>query len=71
MIKGWEVGSIFIERGVCGSVPLADRREGARLLQAVDRGDAIVTPKFDRMFRSAADALLTLEALNSKAWRCT
>src|ERR1700681_2351547 len=62
MMKGWQVAEIFVERGVSGSIPLAGRPEGARLLEAVAKGDAIVTPKLDRMFRSAADALATLEA---------
>lgn len=66
MIKGWELAEIFVERGVSGSTPLADRPEGARLLAAVLKGDAIVTPKLDRMFRSASDALGTLEAVKDQ-----
>ena len=66
MIKGWEVAEIFIERGVSGSIPLADRPEGARMLASVLKGDAIVTPKLDRMFRSASDALGTLEAVKDQ-----
>jgi putative DNA-invertase from lambdoid prophage Rac len=61
MMKGWEVAEIFVERGVSGSVPLADRPEGRRLLAAIDKGAIVVTSKLDRMFRSAADALVTLE----------
>jgi putative DNA-invertase from lambdoid prophage Rac len=49
-----------------GSVPLADRPEGKRLLAALQKGDAIVTSKLDRMFRSAADALVTLEAVKEQ-----
>src|SRR5260370_32794726 len=47
MMKGWQVAEIFVERGVSGSIPLAERPEGARLLEAVAKGDAIVTPKLD------------------------
>jgi putative DNA-invertase from lambdoid prophage Rac len=36
------------------------------LSEAVAKGDAIVTPKLDRMFRSAADALATLEAAKDR-----
>ena len=32
MMKGWTVTERFVERGVSGSVPLADRPEGQRLL---------------------------------------
>jgi DNA invertase Pin-like site-specific DNA recombinase len=63
MMKGWQVAEFFIEAGVSGSVPLADRPEGQRLLAALDTGDIIITAKLDRAFRSAADALGTLEQL--------
>lgn len=66
MMKGWEVDASFIEAGVSGSVPLADRPEGARLLAAVRKGDIVITAKLDRMFRNAADALGTLEALKEQ-----
>src|SRR5215204_4038930 len=61
MMKGWTVDGFFIEAGVSGSVPLAERPEGKRLLAVVKPGDVVVTPKLDRMFRSASDALGTLE----------
>jgi putative DNA-invertase from lambdoid prophage Rac len=61
MMKGWQVAEFFIERAVSGSVPLADRPEGQRLLAAAGKGDIIVTAKLDRAFRSAADALAVLE----------
>jgi DNA invertase Pin-like site-specific DNA recombinase len=63
MMKGWKLADIFIEAGVSGSVPLAERPEGHRLLQAVSKGAIVITAKLDRMFRSAADALVTLEEL--------
>lgn len=63
MMKGWEVSGTFIEAGVSGSISLADRPEGARMLAVLQRGDVVITPKLDRMFRNAADALGTLEAL--------
>ncbi|CAM5766380.1 Serine recombinase PinR [Labrys miyagiensis] len=63
MMNGWEIGEIFVEAGVSGSIPLAERPEGARLLAAAGKGDIVITSKLDRMFRSAADALATLEAL--------
>ncbi len=63
MMKGWPVDDFFIEGGVSGSVPLADRPEGQRLLAALQAGDIVITAKLDRAFRSAADALGTLEQL--------
>lgn len=66
MVKGWEVAEVFVEAGVSGSVPLADRPEGARLLGQASKGDVVITPKLDRMFRSAADALTVLESLKTE-----
>lgn len=66
MIKGWQIGEFFIERGVSGSVSLADRPEGRRMLESVAAGDVIVTSRLDRAFRSAADALDTLEELKAE-----
>lgn len=66
MIQGWTVAEIFVEAGVSGSVPLAERPEGQRLLGTASKGDMIITPKLDRMFRSAADALGTLEELKAQ-----
>jgi putative DNA-invertase from lambdoid prophage Rac len=54
MMKGWTVTEFYIEAGVSGSVPLADRPEGHRLLAAAGKGDIIITAKLDRAFRSAA-----------------
>jgi putative DNA-invertase from lambdoid prophage Rac len=61
MMKGWTVAEHFVERGVSGSIPLADRPEGQRLLAAIGKGDVVVSAKLDRAFRSAADALAVLE----------
>src|SRR5579883_964103 len=63
MMKGWDVAEFFVEAGVSGSVPLADRPEGQRMLTAIGPGDVVITAKLDRAFRSAADALGTLEQL--------
>src|SRR4051812_13082101 len=60
MMLGLTLDEIFVERGVSGSKPLRDRPEGARLLAALEPGDVLITPKLDRMFRSALDALNVL-----------
>lgn len=56
----------FVERGVSGSVPIGDRPEGRRLLTTLQHGDIVITPKLDRMFRSALDALNTMGALRDR-----
>ena len=66
MMKGWRVDEHFVERGVSGSIPLADRAEGARMLATIGKGDVVVTAKLDRAFRSAADALTVLEELKDQ-----
>jgi putative DNA-invertase from lambdoid prophage Rac len=66
MMKGWQVDEHFVERGVSGSMPLADRPEGQRLLAAIGKGDVVVSAKLDRAFRSAADALAVLEELKDQ-----
>jgi putative DNA-invertase from lambdoid prophage Rac len=63
MMKGWAVAEFFTEAGVSGSVPLAERPQGQRLLATLRPGDVVITAKLDRAFRSAADALGTLELL--------
>lgn len=56
----------FVERGVSGSVPLDERPEGQALLAVLKAGDVIITPKLDRMFRSALNALGVLEGLKQQ-----
>lgn len=56
----------FSDEAVSGSVPLADRPEGRRLLEVLKPGDIIVAAKLDRMFRSALDALQTIEKMKAR-----
>src|SRR5438270_661247 len=65
MMLGLKLDEIFVERGVSGSKPLRDRPEGARLLATLKEGDVLITPKLDRMFRSALDALNVLSQIAS------
>jgi putative DNA-invertase from lambdoid prophage Rac len=57
--------AFFVEGGVSGSTPLADRPQGKHLLETAKAGDVIITPRLDRAFRSASDALGTLEELKA------
>jgi DNA invertase Pin-like site-specific DNA recombinase len=63
--KGFDV-SIFSDPGVSGATPLADRPAGKDLLAAAKKGDIICAAKLDRLFRSAADALATVDSLKSQ-----
>src|SRR5687768_6198587 len=66
MMKGLEIGRVFVERGVSGSTHLNERPQGAALLAALEPGDVVVTAKLDRMFRSALDALGVLGDLKER-----
>jgi DNA invertase Pin-like site-specific DNA recombinase len=50
----------YVDEGVSGSVPLAKRAGGGALLKAARPGDKILVAKLDRLFRSVADAAVTL-----------
>ncbi len=63
MMQGFEIDRMFVERGVSGSKPLSERPEGAKLLEILQTGDIVLTPKLDRMFRSALNALDVLAKL--------
>jgi putative DNA-invertase from lambdoid prophage Rac len=65
-MQGHALGEVFVERGVSGSIPVADRPEGARLWASLKKGDMIVASKLDRLFRSALDALRTVEELKER-----
>lgn len=66
LMIGVAVDRHFVERGVSGSVPLAERGQGQALLDVLRAGDAVITPKLDRMFRSALDALDVLAKLKAR-----
>src|SRR5258708_979240 len=57
MIKGWSVAEFFVEAGVSGSVPLADRPEGQRLLTTLPPGDTVITAQLDRGCSTAGSGL--------------
>ena len=52
-MQGMRLDKVFVERGVSGPIPLADRPEGAAMLAALQSGEVVVSPKLDRVFRSA------------------
>jgi DNA invertase Pin-like site-specific DNA recombinase len=65
LMKGLTLDRVFIERGVSGSKPLTERPEGNTMLAMLKPGDVVITPKLDRMFRSALDALGSLEKMKA------
>jgi DNA invertase Pin-like site-specific DNA recombinase len=59
--NGWHLDRVYVDAGVSGSTPLAKRPEGSKLLRMVHSGDVVIAAKMDRVFRSALDALRTIE----------
>jgi putative DNA-invertase from lambdoid prophage Rac len=51
----------YIDKGVSGSKPLEERPAGAEMLSLIASGDTVIVSKMDRIFRSGADALATIE----------
>lgn len=61
-----EVDKFFVDKGISGGKPLADRPNGKQLLDTLKAGDAVIALKLDRMFRSAGDAVQQLEEFKKK-----
>lgn len=53
----------YVERGVSGSVALADRPAGGRMLADLEAGDALFITKLDRLGRTTSDVTATADAL--------
>ncbi len=69
MANGGELERFFREEGVSGSVHLRERPAGAEMLASVRKGDVILATRLDRLFRSALDALQSLEDLQKRGVR--
>lgn len=57
---------IVVEQGVSGSVPVAERAAAGPLFARLSKGDVVIAPKLDRLFRSALDALKVVEDLKKR-----
>ena len=66
-MHGLTIDRIFVERAVSGSVPVTERPEGKALFALLEKGDVVMSPKLDRLFRSALDALMVVEDLRKRA----
>jgi len=63
--KDFEWGGVFHDQGVSASkFQWQDRPEGGRLLASVQRGDIIITPMTDRLFRSTLDQAKSCQFLD-------
>lgn len=66
LMNGAELSGLFTDAGVSGSMPLRHRHEGRRMLDTVRTGDVIIAAKLDRLFRSASDALATVDRFRAE-----
>ena len=63
---GPQRNGVVVEEGVSGSIPVHERSKGGPLLAGLKKGDAVIAPKLDRLFRSALDALTVVEDLKKR-----
>jgi putative DNA-invertase from lambdoid prophage Rac len=66
LMHGHKLDEIVVEEGVSGSVPLSERPAGGPLFAKLKKGDVVIVPKLDRLFRSALDALTVVEDLRAR-----
>ena len=67
-LKEFHLVDIIIDAGVSGAKFLSEREGGKRILDETGKGrvDAVITWKLDRLFRDAADCLVTTKAWDRK-----
>jgi putative DNA-invertase from lambdoid prophage Rac len=65
-MHGLSLDGLVVEEGVSGSIPVVERPAGGALFAKLAIGDTIISPKLDRLFRSALDALQVVEDLRKR-----
>lgn len=63
---GVEWGGFFYDEATSGKKPMSERREGMMLYFMAQKGDHVVTAKYDRCFRSALDGMIHLKAFEDR-----
>lgn len=66
LMHGMALDGVIVEEGVSGSVPVQDRPAAGPLFAKLVKGDVVIAPKLDRLFRSALDALQVVEGLKAR-----
>ena len=65
-MHGLNLDEIVVEEGVSGAIPVSERLKGGPLFAGLKKGDVLIAPKLDRLFRSALDALTVVEDLRKR-----
>ena len=66
LMHGLALDDVVVEEGVSGSIPVAERPAAGPLFAKLTKGDVVIAPKLDRLFRSALDALKVVEELKAR-----
>jgi putative DNA-invertase from lambdoid prophage Rac len=65
-MHGLVIDEIVVEEGVSGSMPVSERPKGGPLFAKLGKGDVVIAPKLDRLFRSALDALTVVDDVRKR-----
>jgi DNA invertase Pin-like site-specific DNA recombinase len=65
-MHGLTLRGVTVEEGVSGSIAVHERPKGGPLFAKLRKGDVVIAPKLDRLFRSALDALQVVEDLRKR-----
>jgi putative DNA-invertase from lambdoid prophage Rac len=65
-MHGLALDAVVVEEGVSGSIPVVERPAAGPLFVKLTKGDVVIAPKLDRLFRSALDALKVVEDLKRR-----
>ena len=66
IMHGLDLKDVYVDPGVSGSIPVTNRPSGSALFSILARGDIVIAAKLDRLFRSALDALQTVDDLKKR-----
>jgi hypothetical protein len=66
-MHGLTIDEIMVEEGVSGCL---ERPQGGLLFAKLKKGDAVIAPMLDRLFRSALDALTVVEDSRQRGVSC-
>ncbi len=58
-----EIETMFVDRGVSGTIPWHERPEGKKLWRILKKGDLVVVWRMSRAFRSQGDFVTTLQRM--------
>ena len=68
IVKSWPVPTFYRDEGVSGTIDIADRPDGSRLLADIDEGkvDAVIVNSLDRLGRKAVYILNFVDRINEQ-----